>query len=80
MEEIALSKFKATCFATLERVRKTRLPIRVTRFGKPFVELLPPTPKPKKKSWIGSMAGTVEIKGDLVAPASDEKDWEVLNS
>jgi prevent-host-death family protein len=80
MEEIAISKFKATCLAVLERVRKTRKPIRVTKFGEPVAEVVPPSPKAKKKGWIGSMAGTVRIRGDIVAPASDESDWEVLKS
>jgi prevent-host-death family protein len=80
MEEIAISKFKATCLAVLERVRKTRRPIRVTKFGEPIAEVVPPSPKAKKKRWIGSMAGTVRIRGDIVAPASDESDWEVLKS
>ena len=80
MEEIAISKFKATCLAVLERVRKTRKPIRITRFGQPVAEIVPPTAKPKKKDWMGSMAGTMQIKGDIVAPASDEEDWEVLQS
>jgi hypothetical protein len=31
---MAISKFKATCLATLERVRRTGRPLRVTRFGK----------------------------------------------
>ena len=35
MEEMAISRFKATCLAVLERVRKTRKPVRVTRFGVP---------------------------------------------
>ena len=81
MEEIAISKFKTTCHAVLERVRKTRKPIRVTRFGEPVAEVVPPSARPKKtKSWMGSMAGTARIVGDIVSPASDEKDWEVLNS
>ena len=80
MEEIAISKFKATCLAVLERVRKTRKPIRITRFGEPVAEVVPPTAKPKKKQWMGSMAGTIKIHGDIIAPASDEEDWEVLNS
>ncbi len=80
MEEIAISKFKATCLATLERVHKTRRPVRVTRFGEPVAEVIPPAPKPSKKDWIGSLAGTVRIQGDIVSPASDEKDWDVLNS
>jgi len=80
MEEITISKFKATCFAVLERVRRTRQPVRVTRFGKPLAEIVPPSEAPNKKRTLGSMAGTVRIKGDIIAPASDEKDWEVLNS
>ena len=35
MEEIQISKFKATCLAVLDRVGKTRKPVLVTRFGKP---------------------------------------------
>jgi prevent-host-death family protein len=35
MQDIDISKFKATCFAVLERVRRTRQPIRVTKFGDP---------------------------------------------
>jgi len=80
MEEMAISKFKATCLAALERVRKTRRPIRVTKFGQPVAEVVPPTPKARKKPWLGSMAGTIRIESDIVSPASDEKDWEVLNS
>jgi len=80
MQEIAISKFKATCLAVLERVRRTRQPVRVTRFGNPIAEVVPPSVKPKKKRWLGCMAGKGRIVGDIVSPASDEKDWEVLNS
>lgn len=80
VDEIAISKFKATCLAVLERVRKTRRPVLVTKFGEPVAEVVPPSPKPKRKHWLGSMAGTGRIVGDIVSPASDEKDWEVLSS
>jgi prevent-host-death family protein len=80
MQEIAISKFKATCLAVLERVRRTRQPVRVTRFGDPVAEVVPPSTKPRKKHWLGSMAGTGQIVGDIVSPASDEKDWDALNS
>ena len=43
MEEIAVSKFKATCLAVIEQVRKTRKPVRITRFGKPLAEVVPPS-------------------------------------
>lgn len=78
MDEIAISKFKATCLAVLERVRRTGQPVRVTRFGKPVAEILPPSPPRPEKSWLGSMAGTGEIVGDIVSPATDESEWEVL--
>lgn len=78
MEEIAVSKFKATCLAVIERVRRTRKPVRLTKFGKPVAELVPPSDPKPKKSWLGSMEGTIEIKGDIVAPAVDPEEWEVL--
>jgi prevent-host-death family protein len=78
MEEISISKFKATCLGVLERVRKTKKPIRVTRFGEPVAEVMPPSAKGMKKPELGCMAGTARITGDIVSPASDESDWEVL--
>lgn len=67
MQEIAISKFKATCLAVLEDVRKTRQPVRITRFGKPVADVIPPTPTPSGRL-LGSMRGTAEIKGDIVGP------------
>ncbi len=78
MEEIAISKFKATCLSVLERVRKTRKPVLVTRFGEPVAQVVPPPTPARRKDWLGDMAGTGRIEGDIVAPAADEADWEVL--
>jgi prevent-host-death family protein len=78
VEEIAISKFKATCLAVLERVRKTGKPVLVTRFGEPVAEVVPPAvPQPKKRE-LGSLRGTARIVGDIVSPATDPEDWEVL--
>jgi prevent-host-death family protein len=75
MEEIAISKFKATCLAVLERVRKTGQPIRVTRFGQPVAEIKPPSlPQPSRR--FGRHVGSVEILGNIVGPIGDESDWE----
>ena len=76
MEIMAISEFKATCLAVLERVRRTKKSILITRFGEPVAEVVPPSAPPRPKSWIGSMAGTAKITGDIVSPASDESDWE----
>jgi len=78
MEAIAISKFKATCLATLEQVRRTGKPVLVTRFGQPVAEIIPPSKAPQAKSWLGSMAGTGQILGDIVSPATDESDWNAL--
>ncbi len=76
MDEIAISKFKATCLAVLERVRRTKQPIRVTRFGKPIAEIVPPTEPMRRKRPIGTLGGTISIHGDIVGPIGDESDWE----
>jgi len=76
MEEIAISKFKATCLAVLERVRRTGHPILVTRFGKPIAEIKPPTEGKLKPRRLGTLASAIEIHGDIVGPISDISDWE----
>ena len=80
MEEIAISKFKATCLAVLERVRKTGKPVLVTRFGEPVAQLIPPSAKERPKRELGDLRGTARITGDIVSPATDKDDWEVLRS
>ncbi len=75
-ETISISEFKATCLARLERVRKTGLPLLVTRRGEPVAEIVPPRPLVPPGSWIGSAAGTGRILGDLVAPIVAPDEWE----
>jgi prevent-host-death family protein len=76
MKEVAISEFKAKCLGMLEEVRKTRRPIRVTRFGKPVAEVVPPSPERPTRRRLGCMAGTGRIIGDIVGSISDESEWE----
>jgi prevent-host-death family protein len=62
--------------ALLEQVNKTKQPIRITRFGKPVAEVVPPNPVEKSADWLGSMAKTMQFTGDIVSPVGDESDWE----
>jgi antitoxin (DNA-binding transcriptional repressor) of toxin-antitoxin stability system len=78
METMAISKFKATCLATLERVRRTGRPLRVTRFGKPVADIVPPSPPRPPSEWLGSMRGTLDIRGDVLSPSSELAPWEAL--
>lgn len=80
MEKIAISKFKATCLGVLEKVRTTRRPILVTRFGKPVAEIVPPSTPDRTDSWLGSMRDRGRIVGDIVEPVAAEGDWEVLDA
>jgi prevent-host-death family protein len=75
MREMAISKFKATCLAVVEDVRKTGTPVRITRFGKPVAEIVPPRPD-KKASWLGCMKGTMEVTGDIVGPIGAFDGWQ----
>jgi prevent-host-death family protein len=78
MVEIPISEFKAKCLAILERVRKTREPIRITRHGKPVAEVVPTNSIVDRAAWLKSIQETSTIKGDLIAPAHDSDEWEML--
>ena len=76
---IAISEFKATCLAVLERVRRTGTPVVVTRHGEPIAEVIPLSVASTGNTWLGAMRGTATIVGDLVAPASNVTDWDALS-
>ncbi len=76
-ESIAISEFKATCLAVLERVRRTGTSVLVTRRGVPVAEINPPSPASVGTNWMGSMRSTGTIVGDIVAPLAGDE-WEAL--
>ncbi len=78
MKEVTISEFKRKCSALLVEVEKTKTPIRITRWGNPVAEIVPAFPKIRSTDWMGSMKDTMQILGDIVSPASEESDWEVL--
>ncbi len=77
IEEIAISKFKATCLAVMEKVRHTGQPVLVTRFGAPVAKVVPVDPFRRADDWLGDMRGTARILGDIVGPIGDLDDWDV---
>lgn len=77
-ETISISEFKATCLAVLERVRRTGRPMLITRHGEPIAEVVPPSPRARKRAWLGAMRGSATVSGNIVDPASDSSDWEAL--
>jgi len=79
MENIPVSKFKATCVAVLQRVKRTGRPVVITRFGQPVAEVVPPQRRVSKSEWLGAMAGRVKISGDVVGPVVDAKTWAAMS-
>ena len=78
VKEIPISEFRTQFLAILRGVQKAKKPVRITRYGNPLVEIVPVARSPRPASWMGSMKGTVETLGDIVSPANEESDWEVL--
>jgi prevent-host-death family protein len=75
MNDISISEFKAKCLGLIEQVQKTRQPLRVTRHGRPMVEVIPAGPDRKRK-FLGDMVGTGKIVGDIVSPVIDLNEIE----
>ena len=77
METIPISKFKTTCLSLLQKVKKTKKPLLITKDGKPVALVSAPPPTIEAKSSFGCMKDAITIKGAIVSPLS-EQDWEVL--
>lgn len=52
---IPATRFKNSCLALLDEVREQRIPITVTKRGKPVARIIPVTPTKGRRSLIGSV-------------------------
>ncbi|MGH9732806.1 MAG: type II toxin-antitoxin system prevent-host-death family antitoxin [Candidatus Acidiferrales bacterium] len=80
IREVAISTFKAKCLSLLGEVNKARLPLRVTKRGKPIADVFPPSPDLEQRDWMGSMSDVIEITGDIVSPVVDIHEIEALRN
>jgi len=78
MDEMAISEFKAKCTAVLDRVSKSKKPIRITRHGKPIADVVPAAPAVDRAALFGSMRNSIKILGDIVSPVIDLDEIEAL--
>jgi prevent-host-death family protein len=78
MESMPVSKFKATCLAVVQQVKRTGRPVLITRFGRPVAEVVPPRRRASRSDWLGSMAGTARTVGDIVGPVTGPGDWPAM--
>jgi prevent-host-death family protein len=70
---IAAGEFKSKCLHLLDEVAEKRVPIVITKRGKPVAKLVPLDDE-KPKTLYGRMAGTIRILGDIVGPL-DDVEW-----
>jgi antitoxin (DNA-binding transcriptional repressor) of toxin-antitoxin stability system len=73
-----ISKFKATCLAELETVRRTGRPLRITRFGRPVADIVAPAPDEVKRRALGGMVERGRVVGDITSPLNVT--WESMSS
>jgi len=78
METIPISKFKATCLAILDKVKRSGETIIVTRKGEPIAQIAPLSSPNRPQSWLGCFSATGTIVGDIVSPVEDASEWEAL--
>jgi prevent-host-death family protein len=78
LQTVSISEFKAKCLALVNKVKKTGQPLLITKRGEPIAQVVPPPKGEKPKSWLGCMRETGTIVDDIISPATDREDWEVL--
>jgi len=69
---IPATEFKARCLKLMDRVKRTRETIVITKHGKVVARLVPP--EEELPDLFGCMKGTVEILGDIISPLMPDYD------
>jgi prevent-host-death family protein len=72
---VPAAAFKAECLKLMDRVARTGEAVVITKHGKPVAQLVPIPAEPK--SMFGYLKGTVQIRGDIVAPVGES--WSALS-
>lgn len=80
MKTISLADFQQHCLSILEQIEQTHQSVFISKQGKLIVQVIPLFP-PEQADWLGCMADTGQITGDILAPTEGELvSWEVLAS
>lgn len=77
MIEVSISDSKPSASRCSNRCARLANPSASRANGKPVAEVIRATPTVDRSKWIGSLKDT-KIIGDIISPANDEDEWEVL--
>jgi prevent-host-death family protein len=69
---ISAAEFKTNCLRLMDDVAQRRIPVVITKRGKPVAKLVPISEEPI--DIFGRMAGTIRIYGDIISPM-DDLEW-----
>src|ERR1700739_1008537 len=76
--EIPAGEFKAKCLQLMDKVARRCAPIVITKRGNPVAKLVPADPPSARAPLFGYMAGTAEIRGDIVD--TPQLEWSALSA
>ncbi len=66
LKQFAAGEFKAKCLQIMDEVQNTKIPVVVTKHGKPVVTIVPF--EERKVFPYGAMQHQIKINGDIVGP------------
>lgn len=70
---VAAGQFKARCLQLMDEVAEKRMPLVITKHGRPVAKLVP-IDEEAEPDLFGCLAGTARIQGDLAEPVDEA--WE----
>lgn len=76
MSQMGAADFKAHCLQVIEKVRRTRRPVTITKRGVPFVKLVPVDPPARLV--LGALEGKFASAGDIVSSPLSDREWKAL--
>ena len=76
MRALKISEFKAKCLAVVEQVDRTGEPVTILKRGRPVARLVPAASADRYPQ--DSLAGSVEILGDVLSPVLPARAWDAL--
>ena len=78
MRALKISEFKAKCLAVVDQVDRMGEPVTILKRGRAVARVVPAASGERYPQ--DSLAGSVEIVGDVVAPALPEQMWDALQA